>query len=159
MYVDSTLYFGIFYFAHLLDFSMKKSIITVFLKTHEWVIFSYLFAEKVNPMEHWLIGGVIAALVGLAISAVNYKISLAVLKRKPDMVAAVSLPRQILNVGYLLLVYFLSPATPWDRTPLLIGAVIGMTGSMFLFTTMLLKHIPNSKPSNTTEGSGGDNLG
>lgn len=110
-------------------------------------------------MEHWLVGGGLAALVGLAISAVNYKISLSVLRKKPDLVAAVSVPRQILNVGYLLLVYFLSPFTPWDRTPLLVGAVIGMTGSMFLFTTMLLKNIPDTKPSNSAEESGGDNHG
>lgn len=110
-------------------------------------------------MEHWLVGGVLSAVIGLAISAINYKISLAMLKKKPELVAAMSAPRQILNIGYLLLVYFLAPHTPWDVMPLLIGAAIGMTGSMFFFTAKLIKNITPEKTSNTTEETGGDTLG
>jgi len=110
-------------------------------------------------MEHWLVGGVLAALIGLAIAAVNYKISLTVLRKKPELVSVMSLPRQVLNVGYLLLVYFLADHTPWGQIPLLVGAVIGMTGSLFFFTTRLLKNMPGEKPSTTTEESGGDNHG
>lgn len=110
-------------------------------------------------MEHWLVGGVVAALVGLVISGVNYKLSLSILKKKPELVAAMSAPRQILNVAYLLLVYLVAPYTPWDLMALLIGAAIGMTGSMFFFTGKLLKNVPGGKPTNTTEESGGDNHG
>lgn len=110
-------------------------------------------------MEHWLVGGALAALVGLAISAANYKLSLVMLKKKPDLVAAMSVPRQILNVGYLLLIFLLAPYTPWDAMELLIGAAIGMIGSMFFFTGQLLKNITPPKPSNTMEDSGGDNHG
>ena len=110
-------------------------------------------------MEHWLVGGGLAALIGLAIAAVNYKISLTVLRKKPELVSVMSLPRQVLNVAYLLFVYLVAPYTPWDRMALLIGAAIGMTGSMFFFTWKLLKNVPGIKSSNTTEESGGDNHG
>lgn len=110
-------------------------------------------------MEHWLVGGILAALVGLVISWMNHQISLYILKKKPDMVAAMSAPRQIINIVYLFLVYYLAPYTPWSRMAMLVGAAIGMTGSMIYFTGRLLNAIETSKAAQKTEESGGDNNG
>lgn len=90
-------------------------------------------------MEHWIIGAALAFIAGVAVSYLNYRISLAVLRRKPDAYPMTSVVRQITNVAYLAAVYFITPYTPWGLIPLLVGAALGSTLSIFLFTYLLVK--------------------
>ena len=102
-------------------------------------------------MEHWIAGTVLAAALGAAVSWLNYRLSRRLMDTKPDLMGAVSLPRQMLQIAYLAVVYLLSPLTPWGHTELLVGAVIGMTGAMFVFTRRLLKELERKKPAETEE--------
>lgn len=108
-------------------------------------------------MQHWLIGASLAALIGVLISWVNYRLSLYMVKKKPELLSMVSLPRQIVNIGYLMLVYFLSEKTPWDLMPLLIGAAVGLTGAMFICTQKLLKAVESTPQEQMKDG--GDDHG
>ena len=86
-----------------------------------------------------IICAVIAAAVGFLIAFVNYIFSKKMLLKAPDKYSVTFVARQILQVAYLVLVYFI-----WSKTQiadliyLLVGAVAGMTIPMFFFTKKLL---------------------
>lgn len=107
-------------------------------------------------INHWFFGAVLAFLAGAVISYINYRISLLVLRKKPDAVAASSVARQFLNIAYFAAVYFITPYTPWDMIPLLVGAALGVTIPMFYFTYLLLRVSGNksagNKPESTKKG-------
>lgn len=103
-------------------------------------------------MEHWLVGALLAGLGGVLISYLNYLLSRQVLKKKPSLFSAVTVPRQIIQIGYLAVVYFLQPMTPWGLVELLVGAAVGLTVAMFFFTKSLLHDIRQ-------EETGGDENG
>lgn len=102
-------------------------------------------------MEHWIIGGILAALLGAAVSWLTYLMSRKTVKAKPEFVSAMSLPRQMVQIGFLVAVYLLSPLTPWNYVELLVGAVVGMTAGMFVFTGKLLKELEVPEPENPEE--------
>lgn len=86
-----------------------------------------------------IIAAVAAAAVGFLIAFVNYIFSKKVLTKKPDKYSASFVVRQILQVAYLVAVYFIGSKTQIaDLTYLLIGAVAGMTIPMFFFTKKLV---------------------
>lgn len=86
-----------------------------------------------------IIGAVIAAAVGFLIAFVNYIFSKKVLLKTPDKYSVTIVARQILQVAYLVLVYFIGSKTQIaDLIYLLVGAVAGMTVPMFFFTKKLL---------------------
>lgn len=103
-------------------------------------------------MEHWLVGALLAGLGGVLISYLSYLLSRQVLKKKPNLFSAVTVPRQIIQIGYLAVVYFLQPMTPWGLVALLVGAAMGLTVAMFFFTKSLLNTIRH-------EETGGDENG
>lgn len=90
-------------------------------------------------MDHWIFGAALAFFAGAAVSFLNYRISLMVLHKKPDAFPMTSVIRQFMNVAYLAAVYFITPHTPWGLIPLLVGAALGSTTSMFFFTYLLVK--------------------
>lgn len=112
-------------------------------------------------MGHWIVGAALAALVGVVISYLSYLLSVQVLKKCPSLFTAVSVPRQIIQVGYLAAVYFLQPYTPWGLMELLVGAALGLTVAMFFFTKNLLGRINGPAPSAEEQNvkSGGDDNG
>ena len=86
-----------------------------------------------------IIGAVIAAAVGFLIAYANYIFSKKVLLKAPDKYSFTFVARQILQVAYLVLVYFIGSKTQLaDLMYLLVGAVAGMTVPMFFFTKKLL---------------------
>ncbi len=86
-----------------------------------------------------IVGAVIAAAVGFLIAFFNYSFSKKVLMKSPDKYSASFVARQILQVAYLVLVYFIGSKTQIaDLAYLLVGAVVGMTVPMFFFTKKLL---------------------
>ena len=94
--------------------------------------------------------GLIAALVisllgGVAMASVNYIITNAVMKKKPDMLSMTAVVRQVINVAYLAAVYFVSSAVLSSVAYPLVGAVIGLTVPMFIFTFKLVKKNDSEK--------------
>ena len=86
-----------------------------------------------------IIGAVIAAAVGLLIAFANYVFSKKVLLKAPEKYSGSFVIRQILQVTYLVLVYFIGSKTQIaDPMYLLAGAAAGMTVPMFFFTKKLL---------------------
>lgn len=105
-----------------------------------------------------IIGAVIAAAVGFLIAFVNYIFSKKVLLKAPDKYSATFVIRQILQVAYLVLVYFIGSKTQIaDIVYLLVGAVAGMTIPMFFFTKKLLslnEAIKTNKTEKEAEADG-----
>lgn len=108
-----------------------------------------------------LIGGLLAFAVGAALAYGNFRLTKNMLLKKTGAsgVGAVSILRQVINVGYLVLVYFLAPKLPCSMIALLVGAVLGLTIPMFLFTFRLTKLTkPGSADGEKTENTkGGEN--
>ena len=73
------------------------------------------------------------------IAIANYIFSKKVLLKAPEKHSGSFVIRQILQVAYLVLVYFIGSKTQIaDLAYLLVGAVAGMTVPMFFFTKKLL---------------------
>ena len=85
-----------------------------------------------------IIGAVVVAVVGVGVAFVNYLLSKTVLVKNPQKYSAVTVLRQLIQVGFLVIVYFISKKTNYDPMYLLVGAVLGITVPMFIFTKKLL---------------------
>ena len=89
-------------------------------------------------MAHNIIGAVICALAGFLIAYANYILSRKILETHPEKLALSTVARQVIQVGYLIAVYFIGSGLAVSLTYLLVGAVIGMTVPMLFFTKKLL---------------------
>lgn len=90
-------------------------------------------------MNHNIIGAIVAAIAGVVIALINYIFSKKVLINAPEKYSLITVVRQILQVGFLVVVYFTGTKTQLaDPVYLLIGAVLGMTVPMIYFTKKLL---------------------
>lgn len=109
-------------------------------------------------MYHSLIGCLLAAVPGVGIAWLNARItSKAAHQGTTTALSLIPVLRMALSVGYLALVYFLAPYTPWDRVWILAGACVGLTLPMFFFTFRLTKQLSKDKRSqNQTNNEGGD---
>ncbi len=86
-----------------------------------------------------ILGAVIAFAVGVGIATLNYYISKYFLEKNPDKFAMTTVVKQVINVGYLVAAYVLGDFLPCKLSYVLIGAVLGITLPMFIFTRKLLK--------------------
>ena len=101
-------------------------------------------------MSYNIIGAVTAAVAGVLIAFVNYVFSKKVLIKAPEKYSLITVARQILQVGFLVIVYFVGENTQLaDPVYLLVGAVAGMTVPMFFFTKKLL--VINNSTVNTAK--------
>ncbi len=90
-------------------------------------------------MNYDIIGAVVAAATGLLIAFANYIISKKILIKAPEKYSLITVVRQVIQVGFLAVVYFVGTKTGIaDPVYLLVGAVLGMTVPMFFFTKKLL---------------------
>lgn len=105
-------------------------------------------------MTFWLWGAIFAFLGGITVGGACYLISRRVLMRAPSRFSAVSMVRNLIQVGYFLAVYFLAPVLPWELIPLLVGAALGITLSTFWFTARLVKIASNRQKPPGEESSG-----
>ena len=101
-------------------------------------------------------GAAIAFVIGTAISFVNYLLSKRILVTRPDQYAITTVIRQLLNVAYLVVCFFIAEHVAVNLAALLIGAVLGLTLSSFYFTWKLLKinklsHTGGQAPSEDNE--------
>ncbi len=86
-----------------------------------------------------LIAAVTALLGGVCISYVNYTVTDKIMKSNPDKISFSAVYRQIMNIIYLVAVYFISTVFVSSVVYPLVGAVIGLTIPMFYFTYRLVK--------------------
>ena len=100
-------------------------------------------------MDQPIVQGVLAFVGGVIVSGLVALLSARVLKKKPSAYASFSAVRQLLNVGYLVLVFFVSRGRGWDVTAPLIGAALGLTGASMLFAVLLARY--NDKKSKSAE--------
>ena len=89
-------------------------------------------------MESGVTGFVVALLGGVAIAVVNARISQAAYFRNTSRLSLCFLARQLLNVGYLVALYFLSDILPWDAVTLLLGGALGLTLPSFYFVRRMV---------------------
>lgn len=110
-------------------------------------------------MNQSIIGCILAALVGGIIAWINARLTAKAASAGTTTLSVVPVVRMLLSVGYLALVYFVSPYLPWDRIWMLAGACVGLTIPMFFFTFRLLKKLtPTDRASaqNSNNQKGGD---
>lgn len=90
-----------------------------------------------------IIGAALAFLVGVIIAAVNYAFSAWLIKHKPSLYAAGQIVKQLLQIGYLVVLFAFGGYTPWDRLWLMVGGCLGVTLPMIWFTLRLI-HLNDS---------------
>ena len=109
-------------------------------------------------LSNSVVGFLVSFLIGTALSYANYRLTAKAAKNPSDKFAAVSLLRQFFNIGYLALVFFLAPYTPWDRVWMLVGAVLGVTLPMFVFTFLLLRQVKRQRIGGDGEDTKGGEI-
>lgn len=86
-----------------------------------------------------IIGVIVAIIVGFLIAFTNYILSKMVLLKAPEKYSLITVVRQIFQIGFLVLVYFIGDKIQTVNTIyLLVGAVVGVTVPMIYFTKKLL---------------------
>ncbi|MBQ8894662.1 MAG: hypothetical protein IJ043_09700 [Clostridia bacterium] len=86
-----------------------------------------------------LFGAALAFCVGVGIAAVNYGISRYLLKKQPGLYTTAQILKQLLQIGYLVVLFTLGGYTPWDKLWLLVGGCLGITLPMIWFTFRLVR--------------------
>lgn len=86
-----------------------------------------------------IFGAVLAFCIGTVIAAVNYALSRYVMKKHSDKYSVTVIVRQVIQITYLVLLFFFGEYTPWDRMWLLVGGCLGITIPMIWFTIRLVK--------------------
>lgn len=101
-----------------------------------------------------VVGAVITLFGGVLISVLNYLLSRYLLTKHTDKFVFSTLLRQIIQIGYLVAVYFIGDSfTMYNITYLLVGAVIGVTVPMLFFTHSLVKLNESIKNEKSGKGS------
>lgn len=90
-------------------------------------------------MNESIVGAIITFALGIVIAYLNFLLSKAILTKQPEKYAFSTIIRQIMQIIYIVAVYFVSTIAPWDMWYMLIGAVFGVTVPMVYFTHKLLR--------------------
>ena len=90
-------------------------------------------------MNENIVGAIITFVLGVVVAFLNFLLSKAILTKQPEKYALSTVLRQIVQIFYLVAVYFISEHAPWDMWYMLIGAVLGVTVPMIYFTHKLLQ--------------------
>ncbi len=90
-------------------------------------------------MPNGIIASFAALLGGVLIAFINYLISRCMLMKRAGLFSSVSLMHQILNVGYIVALYFIAVKTGTKLIYMLAGGALGITLPMLLFIPKLIK--------------------
>ena len=90
-------------------------------------------------MNENIVGAIITFALGIVIAYLNFLLSKAILTKQPEKYAISTVLRQVIQIIYIVAVYFVSTVAPWDMWYMLIGAVLGVTVPMIYFTHKLLQ--------------------
>ena len=96
-----------------------------------------------------ILGALIVAFSGLIIAFINYRISLYILTKMPNKYSFATIIRQVIQITFIVGVYFIGEALELNIIYLLIAAALGTTMPMFLFTKKLLKFNSKSNKKQT----------
>lgn len=107
-----------------------------------------MFLLRGDMMNSNITGAVLAFAIGAVICFAGFKLSQYFIKKHPDKLSSASMLKQVFQVLYIVLLFFLSGYTPWDRTYLLVGGALGITLPMLIFTALLLKVNKSSSDNN-----------
>ena len=105
-------------------------------------------------MEIFLTGAAAAA-AGAAAAFLNYRLTVFLMNRGGAGQTAVSFVRQLVNIAFLVLAFFIGKALRFSQTAVLVGAVIGLTGcSTVLLLTLAKKTAPGgtAPPAEKADG-------
>lgn len=103
-------------------------------------------------MNENIVGAIITFVLGIGIAGLNFLLSKAILTKCPEKYALSTILRQIIQILYIVAVYFITPYTPWDLWYMVLGAVFGVTIPMFYFTHKLVKINDSIVKNNKKEG-------
>lgn len=120
--------------------------------------------KEANILNHSIVGCILAALPSILIAWINYRLTGRAAKSGSTSLSLVPVLRMVLGIGYLAVLYFAAPYTPWDEIWLLAGGAVGLTVPMFLFTFLLLRQVngqttgsaPDTPEKNNIPKEGGD---
>ena len=107
-------------------------------------------------MNENIVGAIITFALGIVVAYLNFLLSKAILTKQPEKYAISTVLRQVIQIIYIVAVYFVSTVAPWDMWYMLIGAVLGVTIPMIYFTAKLLQLNKSVDTKNKTE-EGEDN--
>ena len=107
-------------------------------------------------MDYNIVGAVVCTFAGMLIAFANYVISRRILMSCPERFALSTVIRQIIQIGYLVAVYFIGSRLELKLMFLLIGAVAGMTVPMLFFTKKLVS-VNQSLAVKPKNGEGDEN--
>lgn len=93
--------------------------------------------------------------LGALLAFVGFLIAKKTILKENGNLPAVSVIRQLLNVAYLVVLFFVAQKTGWDLYALLIGGALGVTVPSFLLTARLVRHIHNEKTPEEKEDDNG----
>ena len=106
-------------------------------------------------MKPEIIAAATALVLGVLVAMLNYLLSRQVLVKTPEKYVLVTMVRQLVQIGFLAVVYFIGKKlTAADVTYPLVGAVLGMTVPMLFFTKKLLE-LNNSRAKAKEESDNG----
>ena len=106
-------------------------------------------------MEIFLTGAAAAA-AGAAAAFLNYRLTVFLMKRGGAGQTAVSFVRQLVNIAFLVLAFFIGKALPFSQTAVLVGAVIGLTGCSTVLLLTLAKKTASAGAAPPAEKADGD---
>ena len=69
----------------------------------------------------------------------GYLTSRRALQKKPGLYALVQAVKQLVQIGFLVLLFLLGDRTGWDRMWLTVGGALGITLPMIFFTVRLVR--------------------
>ena len=96
-------------------------------------------AKVGDTMNENIVGAIVTFALGIGVATMNFLLSKAILTKQPEKYAFSTIIRQIMQILYIVAVYFVSTVAPWDMWYMLIGAVLGVTVPMVYFTHKLLQ--------------------
>lgn len=105
-------------------------------------------------MHSNIFGGALAFAAGFGLAAAGYLFSRHVLRTKPERYALSQTLKQIVQVLFLVALFVVGGYTPWDRTWLVVGGVVGITLPMIWFTYRLVKFNDSLHTESEKEDSG-----
>ena len=103
-------------------------------------------------MNENIVGAIITFALGTGIAGLNFLLSKIILLKCPEKYAFSTILRQVIQILYIVAVYFITPYTPWNLWYMIFGAVFGITIPMIYFTSKLVKLNDSTTKNNKKEG-------
>jgi len=81
-----------------------------------------------------IVAGIVAGAAGAAVAFLTFRLTVYLMRKKGPGSMLVSFLRSLINVGFLVLAFFIGGQLPYSQLAIVLGAAIGLT----VFSTILL---------------------